>query len=239
MTKSMQTQAQDLINQILNYGRDLTEEGLKQTKSARERGIKLAKQGEDYLADKLGVEEDETSRDTLRKGLGLGAAAGAMALLLATRSGRKLAAIGGLAGLGAIAWKSYQKQVDNAGEMAKDAIGNLAGPAAEARAEILIRAMVSAAKIDGNIDAAELDVIRQTAGPDIDPLKWAIDQAPDPASIAKLADTEQTAREIYAISCRIADGMKEAERTYLDTLARAMKLDPELAADIETSVRTG
>ena len=67
----------------------------------------------------------------------------------------------------------------------------------------------------------------------------SINQPANPREIAALSDSEQTAREIYAVSARIADGLSPKERDYLDHLAMALDLDPELAARIETDVRTG
>ena len=71
------------------------------------------------------------------------------------------------------------------------------------------------------------------------PLKAALSQASNPKTIAALAGSQQEAREIYAVSCRVANGLNAKERDYLDRLAMALELDPELAARIETDVRTG
>jgi len=70
-------------------------------------------------------------------------------------------------------------------------------------------------------------------------LQLALEQAPDPVAIAKLADNPQVAAEIYAVSCRVANGLNPKEREYLDALGMALRLDPEIAARIETDVRTG
>ena len=110
-----QINAQDLLDQLLRAGRDLAKQGQERTKGLSAKGKDVAAKGEDYLVDKLGLEDSEVSRDSLRKGVGAGAAAGALALLLSSRSGRKVATMGGLAALGTLAWKSYQK---NGGENA-------------------------------------------------------------------------------------------------------------------------
>ena len=235
---------QDYLDQLLESGRDLAVQGKARTKGLTAKGKEIASKGEDFLIDKLGVEDNEVSRDALRKGVGAGAAAGALALLLSSRSGRKLAMIGGLAGLGTLAWKSYQK---NGGKMPKstqDIIGLFKGPQAEARADVLLRAMIAAAKVDGSIDAEELELINAHNSESADALKIAFTQTkmaqPESAkAIAALADSEQAAREIYAASARIANGLNPQERDYLDELAMALNLDPELAARIETDVRTG
>ncbi|NNC36867.1 MAG: tellurite resistance TerB family protein [Hyphomonadaceae bacterium] len=235
----IQTQAQELLEQLLSSSKDIANKAKTKIDEKSPRVKEIAKQGEDYLVDKLGIEDTEVARDALRKGAGASAAAGALALLLTSRSGRKLATIGGLAGLGTLAWKAYQK---NGGEMPKSAqelIGVLKGDKAEARAEILIRAMVAAAKADGEINDREMALITAHRATSADALKLAINQPANPRDIAALADSAQAAREIYAVSCRIADGLSPKERDYLDHLAMALDLSPEIAAQLETDVRTG
>ena len=129
---------QDLLNQILATGKDLVKQGKAQTGDLTVKGKELASKGEDYLVDKLNLEDTELSREALRKGVGTGAAAGAMALLLTSRSGRKMAALGGLGALGMLAYKAHKS-----GKMptsAEDVIGLIKGPKANERAAILLKA---------------------------------------------------------------------------------------------------
>ena len=231
--------ARALLEQIMAAGRDMVTAGKEKTAGVTTKSKALAKQGEDALIDKLGIEDTDAGRDALRKGAATGAAAGALALLLGSRSGRKLAVVGGLAGLGTLAYKAYEK---NGGKMPgslNEAIGLLKGPKAEYRAQALIAAMVAAAKADGTIDDAELSFIKAHKSVDAEGLKAALSTNPDARAIAKLADGPQAAREIFAVSCRVANGDSPAERDYLDALAMALDLDPELAARIETEMRTG
>ena len=228
---------QDLLNDILSAGKELAVEGKEKTKDVRAKGQDAALKGEDLLIEKLGLEDTPAIRNALRKGVGTGAAAGALMLMLSSKSGRKLATLGGLAGLGTVAYKAYQK---NGGEMPTnwkdEVVGLIKGPKAEARSEAILRAMIAAAKADGDITDAELALIKDH---DNDVLTDILDQEADPRAIAKMADSEQAEREIYAASARIANGLNEKERDYLDDLAMALRLDPELAARIETDVRTG
>ncbi len=231
--------AKALLEHIMAAGRDMVAEGKEKTAGVTAKSKALAKQGEDVLIDKLGIEDTDSGRDALRKGAATGAAAGALALLLGSRSGRKLAVLGGLAGLGTLAYKAYEK---NGGKMPgslDEAIGLLKGPKAEFRAQALIAAMVAAAKADGSVDEAEMAFIKAHKNVDADGLKAALNTAPDAKSVAKLADSPQAAREIYAVSCRVATDDNPLERAYLDSLAMALDLDPELAARIETEMRTG
>ena len=122
---------------------------------------------------------------------------------------------------------------------AQEIIGLITGPKAEVRSETLLRAMIAAAKVDGHIDDDELALINAHDDAGADALKIALAKPESAKAIAKLADSEQAGREIYAASCRIANGLNPKERDYLDQLAMALGLDPELAARLETDVRTG
>ncbi len=230
---------QNLLNEILSGGRELAHSAHSrvQETGAIEKGKELGKKGEDLLIDKLGLEDTPKVREALRKGVGTGAAAGALLLLLKSKSGRKIATLGGLAGLGTLAYKAFQK---NGGKMPTnwkdEVIGLISGPKADDRSEALLRAMISAAKADGEISKDEMAFIKSHDEIDLGNI---LDQDCDPIEIARMADSDQAAREIYAVSCRIANGLNEKERDYLDNLAMALRLDPDLAARLETDVRTG
>ena len=237
MTDTPATSAHDLLEQILAQSKDLLTQGKAQSADLTAKGKDIAKRGEDILVDKLGLDDTEVSRDALRKGVGAGAAAGALALLLSRRSGRKLATLGGLGALGVLAFKAHQ-----AGKIPTsmdDVVGLLKGEPANQRAEILLRAMVAAAKADGHISEDERAIIDAHKGAGNDALEAILQEAPNPSAIAALATDTQSAIEIYAISARVANGLNPKERDYLDRLAMAMKLDPDMAAKVETQVRTG
>ncbi len=230
---------QNLLNEILSGSRELAVNAKTKVEEtgAIEKGKELGKKGEDLLIDKLGLEDTPKVREALRKGVGTGAAAGALLLLLKSKSGRKIATLGGLAGLGTLAYKAFQK---NGGKMPTnwkdEVIGLISGPKAEDRSEAILRAMISAAKADGEISDDEMSFIKSHDEIDLGSI---LEQDCDPIEIARMATSDQAAREIYAASCRIANGLNEKERDYLDNLAMALRLDPDLAARLETDVRTG
>ena len=242
MTKSKTNSQFDihgLLDQLLQSGKDLVIHSKQQSKGLTAKGKEIAAKGEDLLIDKLGIEDNEVSRDALRKGVGAGAAAGALALLLSSRSGRKLAVLGGLGGLGALAYKAYQKNGGKMPKSAQEIIGLLKGSKAQARAGAILQAMIAAAKADGHISEAEMVMIKALGNGAQGSLEIALQAPANALDIAALADSEQAAREIYAASARIANGLNPAERDYLDKLAMALNLNPELAARLETDVRTG
>jgi len=228
---------EDLLEDILDAGKELLEKGKEQTGDLTVKGKELASKGEDYLVDKLNIDDTAVGREALRKGLGAGAAAGAVALLLSSRAGRKMATLGGLSALGVVAYKAHK-----AGKMpssADEVIGLLTGDKAKDRSAILLKAMVSAAKADGFLHEEEVDIIKAYEGASVEAVQAVMDQPANAKAIAAMADSDQAAAEIYAVSCRVANGINPKERDYLDALAMGLKLDPELAAKIETEMRTG
>lgn len=228
---------QDFLEQLLSDGKTLLDPKSKERQELTARGKTLVKQGEDFLADKLNLGDDEVSRKQLRKNTGLAAGAGALALLLSSRSKRKFAAMAGLGTLGVIAYKAHQ-----AGRMPQDmddVIGLLKGEKADDRANVLLQAMVAAAQADGEVSEEELALINAQENVSVNDVKELLNATPDPEAVAALAEDDQTAFEIYAVSCRVANGLHPKERDYLDRLAMALRLDPEMAAQVETEVRTG
>lgn len=236
MTSTTELTAQKLLEEILGAGQDL----VKKAKSAdtaelTAKGKDMFKQAEDALADKLGVGADAESRKKLR--FGAAATAGALALVLGNRSNRKFAALGGLGALGYLAYKAQQT-----GTMPKnfqDVVDLINNKAPANRSGILLEAMVAAAKADGDVSDAELVMLDGLEGVEAEDVRAVLSGEADPASIASLAKDDQMALEIYAVSCRIANGLNPRERDYLDRLAMEMRLDPEVAARIETDMRTG
>ncbi len=108
-------------------------------------------------------------------------------------------------------------------------------PEAEEAAALMLRAMIQAAKSDGEIDEEEKGHIMKAVGPDAD--KQDIDfvreqlAAPlDPEGLAK--DTPEAQKmQVYAASLMTIRVDTDAEAKYLDALARAMGLE-------ETTVNT-
>lgn len=236
MTQNTAAIAQDLLEQILGKSQSIVKK-VKSTDTAEltTKGKAMYQQGENALAEKLGMGDDAESRKKLR--IGAAAAAGGLALLLSNRSNRKLAALGGLGGLGYIAYKAQQD-----GKLPKsmnEVMALIKGQAQPNRAEALLVAMVSAAKADGEISPEEQEMFNSLDGLDAEDIRAVLAGDVDPKSVASYAKNEQMALEIYGASCRIANGLNPRERDYLDHLAMELRLDPEVAARVETDVRTG
>ncbi|PYG34395.1 DUF533 domain-containing protein [Pelagimonas varians] len=102
-------------------------------------------------------------------------------------------------------------------------------PEAEEAAGLMLRAMIQAAKCDGDIDAAEKAKLLDTIGADADPedLAFVQDQLVAHVDAAALAaDTPEAQRmQVYSASLMTIRVDTAAEAQYLDSLAKAMGLD--------------
>jgi uncharacterized membrane protein YebE (DUF533 family) len=120
-------------------------------------------------------------------------------------------------------------------------VGQLTGDAAEQRSRALFRAMIAAAKADGHIDdkeRAEIQSRIRQIGLEDDArlmLEAELARPLDAAEVAAAADSPEAAAEIYLASLFVIDVDEPAERAYLDKLAAALKLQPALARQLETT----
>ncbi|MBB1520034.1 tellurite resistance TerB family protein [Aquipseudomonas guryensis] len=192
---------------------------------------------------------------TLLKGAGGGAlAAGALGLLLGNKSARKLGGqaltYGGLAALGVIAYKAYgnwqaQQQQGGLAQPVHEpqTVDRLPAPQAELHSQAILKALVAAAKADGHVDAKERQLIEEQIGQlsgDPQLMRWLdaeLNKPLDPAEVARAASTPEMAAEMYIASVLMVDEEHFMERAYLEELARQLKLDPALKAELEAQVR--
>lgn len=182
-------------------------------------------------------------------GAGKGAlAAGTLGLLLGSKKARKMGGsalkYGSLAALGMVAYKAFSNWQQQQGGTAASRIqpqtaDRLPAPEAEEHSRAVLRALIGAAKADGHIDDRERglihdEVARLTGDQELQ--GWfdqELHKPLDPAEIAKSAATREIAAEMYLASLLVIDEQNYMERAYLDELARQMKLDPALRAELE------
>ena len=104
-----------------------------------------------------------------------------------------------------------------------------AAPQAEDAAGLMLRAMIQAAKADGEIDPDERKKIMELVGEDADAADIAFvrDQLGAPVDVDALAaDTPEAMRmQVYSMSLMSIRVDTEGEAKYLDALARALGLD--------------
>ncbi len=203
---------------------------------------------------------------TFLRGAGGGALAGGLAaILLGTKTGRKLGGealkLGGVAAVGALAYKAYrdwqagkqpapatpqQQQQQAPVPMLPAPSGTPFNPSTPSEqqtlARHLLRAMIAAAKADGHVDAqeqarifAEMDKLPLAA----DDKAFVMDELRaklDIDAVAGAASTPEEAAEIYTASLLAIDVDNAAERGYLGMLAARLKLDDALVAHLQQNV---
>ena len=194
-------------------------------------------------------------------GFGGGAAIGGLAgLLLGGKGGRNLAGgalqLGGIAVLGGLAYKAYRdwqagKQPSSAATaqstpMLPPPSDTPFNPSSEADQQALsrhvLRAMISAAKADGHIDATEQANIfsRMDALPlNADDKAFVVDELRKPMdvdAVARSARTPEEAAELYAASLLAIDVDNPAERGYLAMLAARLNLDDGLVQHLHATI---
>tara|TARA_Y100001951_G_scaffold43928_1_gene34826 strand:- start:1300 stop:2016 length:717 start_codon:yes stop_codon:yes gene_type:complete len=229
-----------LLDQLLRSGQDLLQ---KQQSSAG------GKPGKGGLSDLLSGVGGGSLGNALSGAGGGALAAGAMGLLLGNRKVRKMGGkavtYGGLAALGVLAYKAYSNWQAQQGEMQQQTpqtIDRLPPAEVEVHSQGILKALVAAAKADGHVDTRERQLIEAELGKlaDADLQHWLeaeLNKPLDPADVARAASTPEMAAEMYLASVLMVDEEHFMERAYLDELARCLRLDPQLKAELESQVR--
>jgi len=186
-----------------------------------------------------------------------GLAGGALGSMLAGKQGKKLAGnalkLGGLALVGGLAYKAWQSYQQGAGAAGGGGIevpptgGAFLPDSSDAQATgslslLLARAMISAAKADGQVDMHESQaILNQINSLDIaaDDKAFLFEEYGRPLDIQGLAaavDSPEHAAEVYAASVLMVEPPSAPEKIYLDTLARALGLETGLVQQIHATV---
>jgi uncharacterized membrane protein YebE (DUF533 family) len=193
--------------------------------------------------------------------LAAGAALGGLgALILGTGAGRSLAGtaikLGGLALIGGLAFKAYQnyqlgRPIISGDQLPKpqalmpapEGSGFETGAMSEEAARRCIRAMIAAAAADGRIDRAEQQRIAgglRQAGIAETAQQFLMAEIGNPANIAELAsgvDTPEEAVQLYTAARIAVDPDTGEEHAFLSSLADALGIDRELAAQVDAAAR--
>jgi len=157
-----------------------------------------------------------------------------------------------LASLGMMAFQAYQAWQRSQAAAPQQAAADpqalrtadlLAGPEIEEHSHAVLRALIAAAKADGRIDDAEKQMIstelgRHTNDPQLQ--QWLDDEVARPldaADVATSASDPAVAAEMYLASVMLVDDQQDAERNYLDELAAALGIDPELQVHLEQQAK--
>jgi uncharacterized membrane protein YebE (DUF533 family) len=182
-------------------------------------------------------------------------AIGGLGALAGTLLGGGRGAVGGglMAVLGSLAYSALQRANQQqqtprgaftpaAGIEAAGAGSLIAGGSSADQGEIqdtallMLRAMISAAKADGQIDQGEMDRILSKlseAGSDPEARDFVLSEMRGPLDLDRLVAgvrTPQQAAQVYAASLLAIDVDTPAEKDYLDRLARTLNLPPQATA---------
>ncbi|WP_322847304.1 tellurite resistance TerB family protein [Pseudomonas sp. B33.4] len=153
-----------------------------------------------------------------------------------------------LASLGMMAFQAYQawqrSQASSAPQQTPQTANLLAGPEIEEHSHAVLRALIAAAKADGEIDAREQQMIsgeisKHTDDPQLQ--QWFDEEVAKPLDadeVAQAANGDSAmAAEMYLVSVMLVDDQQDAERSYLDELAAALQIDPELQVHLEQQAK--
>lgn len=231
-----------LLDQLLKSGQDLLQ---------NKAGGSPNKSSAGGLGGLLGGSSSKGALGGLLSGAGGGAlAAGAMGLLLGNKKvrkvGGKVAIYGGLAALGVLAYKAYgnyNAQKGTAPQTEPQTLDRLPPAQAEQHSQAILKALVAAAKADGHIDDRERQLIEgefTKLDNDQELKNWLhaeLNKPLDPADVARAASTPEMAAEMYIASVMLVDEENFMEKSYLDELARQLKLEPGLKVELEKQVR--
>lgn len=184
--------------------------------------------------------------------------AGALAVLLGQKTDSNLATYGGLAALGTVAYKAFQRWQESQAAQATTQSSNantgfnipmptpvnqMPAQQAETQSQALLVAMISAAKADGHIQADEKAQLDAQFAKISDPqerawLQQELEKPVNPADVARLANNNpHLGAQMYALSLAMVDDTNFMERAYLDELAKQLNLEPGLKAELEAQVK--
>jgi uncharacterized membrane protein YebE (DUF533 family) len=230
----------NLLNQLLKAGTDLLQNKGSQTSNSWPQSASTQQSDKSPLGNLAGLLSG--------KG-GAALAGGALGLLLGSKNGRKIGGTvltyGGLAALGAIAYKAYSnwQTQQNSSNSTPQTIDRLPPAEVEQHSHAILVALIAASKADGHIDDRERQLIDGEVAKltqDNQLLGW-IDQELkkplDPTAIANLASTPEMAAEMYLASILAIDEENFMERAYLQELAKQLKLAPELQAELQNQAK--
>ncbi len=112
----------------------------------------------------------------------------------------------------------------------------------EAKAKLMLKAMISAAKADGHIDQQEMDRIlgkAREAGADAEVQSWLLNELRTPLDLNALVraiPSQEVGAEVYAASLFAIEVDTDAERDYLNQLAGACGLGAPVVNQIHAAL---
>lgn len=182
--------------------------------------------------------------------------AGALAVLLGRRNNSNMAKLGGLAALGTVAFRAYQRWQDQQQGAVKAAdagpwfaataegqdITELDQETQEQSSRALIAAIILAARADGHVDEEEQAFIENQTqnAATAEEQNWInslFKSAVDPKEVSQYVDSPAIASQVYALSLAVINQPNFMERSYLDELARQLGINDDLKTELERELQ--
>jgi len=175
-------------------------------------------------------------------------------MLLNSKNSGKIAGSLGAVALGGVALTAYKKwqakknpsqanltQTQQQPQQAKGAeldFDSMSATKQNEHSKAMLAAIIAVAKADGIFDDRERKLISEETEKLNDPeasawVQQEINKPLDVKYIAGLATSEEMAAEIYFASLMAGDQQNELDVKYLESLAKELKLDPQLKLEIE------
>ncbi len=176
---------------------------------------------------------------------GLGALAGAI-LGGGGRSSRRAVGGGGLAMLASLAFSALSKAGKRPSHTPRallDTPSPEESTSLEKDAEILVKAMICAAKVDGRIDSEEVQKIIGKMGEDgltEDERQFFLEESQKPLDLEPIVraaqNDQELAMQVYAASLLAIEVDTPAEKQYMQKLAASLNLPAEAVTHLETTL---
>jgi uncharacterized membrane protein YebE (DUF533 family) len=176
---------------------------------------------------------------------GIGALAGAL-LGGGRRASRRAVGGGGLAMLASLAFSALSKAGKRPAHTPRALLETPTpedNESLEHDAEILVKAMICAAKADGRIDSEEVQKIVGKMGEDgltEEERQFFIEESAKPLDLEPILATargdQELALQVYAASLLAIEVDTPAEKQYMHELAKSLNLQPEAVMHLETTL---
>ncbi len=162
--------------------------------------------------------------------------------------GGDLMKYGGIAVIGMLAFNAFRKWQQQSGQSGGITTSNFhpsqAPGGATAFSQVLANAMAAAAQSDGKLDQDEVNRVaagmQKLGAGAMDPqaLIQFLSTPVDPQAVVNAATTPESALQIYAASVMAVRPDDPAEVAYLNNLAQALGINPQLKAQVEQDLLT-
>lgn len=166
---------------------------------------------------------------------------GLLGALLTSKAARGIASGAILAGGGSVLWDKFKNRILEAN--ANNDRYTQESSNIDERAQRIIRALVYAAKSDGQMDDKERSAILEEVsklsitGDTEDLIQQALNEPLDPARLASGVKTADEALELYTLSRAVINPDQFMERSYLDALAKELNIPADVRSGIEEKIR--